>query len=95
VTGASRGIGAAIARAFAEAGERVAIHYGSHRDQALEVGDSLPAEGHVVVGCDLADADAVRRMVTEVAAVFGSIDVLVNNAGVIEPHAITETSYKR
>jgi 3-oxoacyl-[acyl-carrier protein] reductase len=48
-----------------------------------------------VVGCDLADADAVRRMVTEVAAVFGSIDVLVNNAGVIEPHAITETSYEQ
>jgi NAD(P)-dependent dehydrogenase (short-subunit alcohol dehydrogenase family) len=94
VTGASRGIGAAVARVFAEAGERVAIHYGSRRDQALAVATSLPGEGHVVVGADLADAEAVRRMVTEAATALGHIDVLVNNAGVIEPHPITGTSYE-
>jgi 3-oxoacyl-[acyl-carrier protein] reductase len=95
VTGASRGIGAAIARAFAEAGDRVAIHYGSRRDEAEEVAAALPGDGHVVVAADLADADAVLRMVAEVAEAFGAIDVLVNNAGVFAPHPITETSYEQ
>lgn len=93
VTGASRGIGAAVARAFADAGERVALHYGSRREQAERVAASLPGEGHVVVGADLADAEAVRAMVQEAAAALGAIDVLVNNAGVIEEHPITDTSY--
>jgi 3-oxoacyl-[acyl-carrier protein] reductase len=93
VTGASRGIGAAVACAFAEAGDRVAVHYGSRRDDALAVAASLPGEGHVVAGADLTDAEAVRGMVTEVLDAFGGVDVLVNNAGVFEPHPITETSY--
>jgi NAD(P)-dependent dehydrogenase (short-subunit alcohol dehydrogenase family) len=93
VTGASRGIGAAVARAFAAAGDRVAVHYGSRREQALAVAASLPGDGHVVVGADLADPDAVHAMVAEAAAALGAIDVLVNNAGVIAEHPITETSY--
>jgi 3-oxoacyl-[acyl-carrier protein] reductase len=95
VTGASRGIGAAIARAFAASGERVAVHYGSRRQQAIDVVASLPGEGHIVVGADLADAEAVRRMVVEVAEAFGGIDVLVNNAGVFEPHPIDQTTYEK
>ena len=94
VTGASRGIGAAVARAFASAGERVAVHHGANRDRALDVAASLAGDGHVVVGADLADAGAVRAMVDEAAAALGGIDVLVNNAGVFEPHPITETSYE-
>ncbi|MEA2219496.1 MAG: 3-oxoacyl-[acyl-carrier protein] reductase [Solirubrobacteraceae bacterium] len=93
VTGASRGIGAAVARAFAESGERVALHYGSRREQALHVAASLAGDGHVVVGADLADPDAIHGMVEEAAAALGGIDVLVNNAGVIEPHPIAECSY--
>jgi 3-oxoacyl-[acyl-carrier protein] reductase len=94
VTGASRGIGASVARVFAEAGDRVALHYGSRRDQALAVAAALPGEGHVVVGADLADPDAVQRMVTEAATALGGIDVLVNNAGVFEYHPIAEASYE-
>jgi NAD(P)-dependent dehydrogenase (short-subunit alcohol dehydrogenase family) len=94
VTGASRGIGAAVARVFAEAGDRVALHYGSRRDQALAVAAALPGEGHVVVGADLADSDAVLRMVTEAATALGGIDVLVNNAGMFEYHPIAEASYE-
>jgi 3-oxoacyl-[acyl-carrier protein] reductase len=93
VTGASRGIGAAVAAAFARAGDRVAVHYGSRREQALEVQASLPGDGHIVVGADLTDTSAVRRMVDEVAEAFDGVDVLVNNAGVFEPHPITDTSY--
>lgn len=93
VTGASRGIGAAVAAAFARSGDRVAIHYGSREDQALEVQASLPGEGHMVVGADLLDSGAVRRAVDEVADELGGVDVLVNNAGIFEPHPITDTSY--
>jgi 3-oxoacyl-[acyl-carrier protein] reductase len=95
VTGASRGIGAAIARAFAAAGERVAVHYGSRRQPAVDVVASLPGVGHIVAGADLADAEAVRRMVADVAESFGGIDVLVNNAGVFEPHPIDQTTYEQ
>jgi NAD(P)-dependent dehydrogenase (short-subunit alcohol dehydrogenase family) len=95
VTGGSRGIGAAVARAFARSGDRVAVHYGSRRDAAEEVAASLAGDGHVVVGADLADPDAVRSMVDEAAAGLGGLDVLVNNAGIYPaPHPIAETSYE-
>jgi NAD(P)-dependent dehydrogenase (short-subunit alcohol dehydrogenase family) len=94
VTGASRGIGAAVARRFADRGDRVAVHYGASRDRADEVASSLPGEGHVVVGADLADPGAVRAMVDAAVEALGGLDVLVNNAGVFEPHPITETTYE-
>ena len=94
VTGASRGIGAAVARAFAGAGDRVAVHFGARREAAEAVAAELSGSGHLVVGADLADAEAVRRMVDGAAAGLGGLDVLVNNAGVFDPpHPITETTY--
>ena len=82
VTGASRGIGAAIARAFASVGDRVAVHYGRSADVAEQVAASLAGDGHVVVSADLADAAAVRRMVDSAADRLGGLEVLVNNLGV-------------
>jgi NAD(P)-dependent dehydrogenase (short-subunit alcohol dehydrogenase family) len=95
VTGASRGIGAAVARAFASAGDRVAVHYHERADSASAVLESLSGSGHMVVGADLADANAVRRMVDAAAEELGGLDVLVNNAGVFGPHPITESSYEQ
>jgi 3-oxoacyl-[acyl-carrier protein] reductase len=95
VTGGSRGIGAAVAHAFAQEGDRVAVHYGSAREKAEEVAAALPGEGHAVVGAQLEDPEQVKRMVDEAAEALGGIDVLVNNAGVFDPpHPILETSYE-
>jgi 3-oxoacyl-[acyl-carrier protein] reductase len=93
VTGASRGIGAATARAFAAAGDRVAVHYSSSSEAAAMVLKELPGSGHVLAHADLADPDAILAMVDDAAAALGGIDVLVNNAGVYHPHRIRETSY--
>jgi 3-oxoacyl-[acyl-carrier protein] reductase len=95
VTGASRGIGAAVAREFAAAGDRVAVHYGASRAAAEEVAAALAGDGHLVVGADLADPEAVRAMVAAAAEGLGGLDVLVNNAGVFTPHPITETTYEQ
>jgi 3-oxoacyl-[acyl-carrier protein] reductase len=95
ITGASRGIGRAIATEFAAAGDRVAVH---HRDSAKLAGDlvaGLPGSGHAVVRADLADPDAVRAMVDRAAGLLGGLDVLVNNAGVFTPHPITDVSYQQ
>ncbi|GAA4713654.1 NAD-dependent epimerase [Phytohabitans rumicis] len=95
VTGASRGIGRAIATAFAEGGDRVAIHHRDSAQLAEELRDSLPGDGHTVVRADLADPDDVRAMVDGAAERLGGLDVLVNNAGVYTPHPITDTSYEQ
>lgn len=94
VTGASRGIGKAVAVAFAEAGDTVAVHYGRSRDKAEEVAGSLPGSGHVVVQAELGDAEAVRRAVGEAADGLGRLDVLVNNAGVFTPCPPLTVSYE-
>jgi NAD(P)-dependent dehydrogenase (short-subunit alcohol dehydrogenase family) len=95
VTGSSRGIGRAVAQAFAGQGDRVAVH---HRDSAALARDvlaGLPGSGHTVVRADLADAGAVRRMVDQAAADLGGLDVLVNNAGIYVWHPVTEVSYEQ
>jgi 3-oxoacyl-[acyl-carrier protein] reductase len=94
VTGASRGIGAAIAAAFAATGDRVAVHCGRSCDAADRVRAGLPGDGHTVVQADLTDPDAVRRAVDEAADGLGGLDVLVNNAGVFEAHPPLRTSYE-
>ena len=93
VTGGSRGIGRVIARSFAERGDRVAVHYGSSRERAEEVLAELPGSGHVVVGGDMGDADAVGAMVDEAATALGRLDVLVNNAGVFVASPPLKSSY--
>jgi 3-oxoacyl-[acyl-carrier protein] reductase len=95
VTGASRGIGQAIALAFAGQGDRVAVHHRDSAARAAGVAAGLPGAGHAVVQADLADADAVRRMVDQACGELGGLDVLVNNAGVFTPHPVTEVSYER
>lgn len=93
VTGASRGIGAAVAHAFAASGHRVAVHAGRDTASANRVHDALPGSGHVVVTGDLTDADECARVVAAVVDGLGDLDVLVNNAGVFTGHPIDATGY--
>ena len=83
VTGASTGIGAAVATAFAAQGMRVAVHYNSSADAAAQVVDAITASGGqaFALQADVRDTAAIRRAVQDVHARWGGIDVLVNNAG--------------
>ncbi|HET6633412.1 MAG TPA: SDR family oxidoreductase [Streptomyces sp.] len=93
VTGASRGLGRALARAFAEHGDRVAVHHGTRRADAEQTLADLPGEGHVLLGADLSDAAAAARLVREADQALGGLDVLVNNAAVNTPHPPATTSF--
>ena len=78
VTGGSRGIGLAVATAFAEGGDRVAVH---SRGGLLP---ELPGSGHVGVAGEVSDPEQVARFVAEAAGTLGGLDVVVNNAGVFD-----------
>jgi 3alpha(or 20beta)-hydroxysteroid dehydrogenase len=99
VTGASRGIGRAVAEAFAARGDRVAVHHRDSASLADSVAAGLDGSGHAVVQADLADADAVRLMVDAAHAALGGLDVLVNNAGVLSfgtvTHELAVADYRR
>lgn len=82
VTGASRGIGRAVAQAFAERGDQVAVHYGSSPDGAEQTMAGMAGGGHLSLQADLSDPEQVRGAVDEAARRLGRLDVLVNNAGV-------------
>lgn len=83
VTGASNGIGKAIALGFAKEGANVAVGYNSNREKAQEVVDIIESYGRkgIVFNADIAKIEDNQRMVDETLAAFGQVDILVNNAG--------------
>lgn len=103
VTGASRGVGAASALAFAQRGDRVVVHYRGAQKQAQEVLESLPGQGHTLLQADLADPAQAQRLAEQAASALGRIDVLVNNAALfLDPtgggsrrgdHRVTDAAY--
>jgi 3-oxoacyl-[acyl-carrier protein] reductase len=100
VTGASKGIGAAIARLFAKSGAAVVVNYASSKDDADRVvGDILRDGGQAVaVQADVSKGADVKRLFSETKAAFGRPDVLVNNAGVFRfdsLEAVTEAEFHR
>lgn len=79
ITGASRGIGAATARAFAAQGDRVFLNYKTSKDKAERLAEEL---GGIALCADVADAAQVAAMLEEIHKTVDGIDVLVNNAGI-------------
>ncbi|HDD6970503.1 TPA: 3-oxoacyl-[acyl-carrier-protein] reductase [Staphylococcus aureus] len=84
VTGASRGIGRSIALQLAEEGYNVAVNYAGSKEKAEAVVEEIKAKGVDIfaIQANVADADEVKAMIKEVVSQFGSLDVLVNNAGI-------------
>lgn len=94
VTGASRGIGSAVARGFAHHGAHVAVHYNAAQAAAEKVVADARRCGvrAEALQADLSNATAPRRLVEEAVARFGRLDVLVNNAGdLVGRHAMVDT----
>src|SRR5437899_131357 len=100
VTGASKGIGAAIANGLADAGASVVVNYASSREGADRVVAEIAGKGGkaVAVKADVSKAADVGRLFDETRKAFGSLDVLVNNAGVFEfdpLEKVTEAEFHR
>lgn len=95
VTGASSGIGAAVAQGFASHGAQVVVHYNRNRDGAEQVVNAISETGVAAsaVSADLADTAAAADLVDGVVSRYGRIDVLVNNAGdLVRRSAVTDLS---
>lgn len=90
ITGASRGIGAAAARLFAQKGWQVAANYCQSEEEARTLAASHP--GILAVQADVADRGQVDEMIGEVLRQFGHIDVLINNAGIAQQKLFTDVT---
>jgi len=94
VTGASRGLGAAIAKTLATEGADVAITYEKSADSAAEVVSAIKAAGRkgVAIQADSADAAAVQRSIETTVTELGGLDILVNNAGILRVGELKDLS---
>ncbi|MCK5222128.1 MAG: SDR family NAD(P)-dependent oxidoreductase, partial [Candidatus Aminicenantes bacterium] len=93
VTGGSRGIGAAVAEKFAEAGAVVIISFNNDKKSAKKVLSSLEGNGHNAVKCDISDPLLSAGMIERIVDEYGKIDILVNNAGIYEERSFQGSDY--
>lgn len=93
VTGASRGIGRAIAVQLASAGFRIAVHYNANTTAANDTLRQMPGDGHVLISADLAEPNAAARLGQDALDAFdGCVDVLIHNAGIYETTPMLESA---
>lgn len=94
ITGASGGIGAGMARRFAQLGARLAVHYRKRTKGATQVVEDILAQGGKArkFYADLRSETAINRLVAEVVAEYGAVDCLVNNAGIVLKTYLEDTS---
>ena len=92
VTGASRGIGRAVAERFAREGFAVAVHYNTGKNEAESLVHELAAQGYpaLAVQADIRDSGQVQRMVDMVSNTLGDVDILINNAGIAQQKLFTD-----
>lgn len=100
ITGSSKGIGAGIAKAYANAGAKVIVNYATDKKGAEKVVTEIEANGGIAIAvqCDVTKSKDVKELFIKAKNAFGKLDILVNNAGVFqfEPlEAVTEESFHR
>jgi 3-oxoacyl-[acyl-carrier protein] reductase len=95
ITGASRGIGRGCALLMAQAGAQIAINYNRSAAEAEELAQQIGADRSLVVQADVADSQQLRWMIDRVAAHFGRIDILVNNAATFAPNPFDGVQYEQ
>jgi NAD(P)-dependent dehydrogenase (short-subunit alcohol dehydrogenase family) len=93
ITGASGGIGSVTAAQFADVDAKVILHYNSRRGKAESIRKKLNGKGHITIGGDLTNPNAIDKIVERALSAFGRIDVLVNNAGVYTEHPIEKIGF--
>ena len=93
ITGASRGIGRAIAESFARSGARVAVNYRTSRKAAEDLVQTLPGGPHAAIQADIREPEAVQELIVSVVGKLGGLDIVVNNAGVFLDHPLDEVGY--
>ena len=94
ITGASKGIGKAIAFELAREGADVIINYNKNLEKAKEVSDKINSMGRksLIIKADVSDNDSVSRMINETIKAFNRIDILINNAGIAKRASIEDVS---
>ena len=91
VTGGAKGIGAAICKALANDGYRIALNYNNSFESATELKNELSSVTHIeIFKADVSNSSDVERMFTEIESVFGGVDVLINNAGIAQQALFTD-----
>lgn len=93
VTGGSRGIGRAVAEAFAQRGAQVAISYRVNREGAEQTIKQLSGDGHISIQADVAYPGDAQRLVDTAVEEIGGLDIVVNNAGIVQFHPLEEVTY--
>lgn len=95
ITGGSRGIGRAVAEAFARRKARVAISYRRNEEAARRTVGSLPGGPHLAIQADVAQPESARSLVEQAVGGLGHLDVVVNNAGIVLAHRIDEVDFEQ
>lgn len=93
VTGASRGIGRAVAQGFAASGGSIAINFRDNEQSAKETLNALDGKGHVLVQADVSTLDGARSAVEESIAGLSGLDIVINNAGIYQFHPVAAVSF--
>jgi len=93
ITGASRGIGRAIAQSFAKAGSDVIVHYNQDQNAAEETLRQLPSGNHYIIQANVEDAQSLQVMVNQISRQNEKIDILVNNAGIYETYDVMALTF--